>query len=94
MEQTMASEVRRPRVKQVPRSEIKDDLSRFLREGETRESVITRHGNPAGVLTGLANDDRFEYRLENDPRFLKRVADGDYGPDLGCLVRSITYAYR
>jgi hypothetical protein len=53
----MASEVRRPRVKQVPRSEIKDDRSRFLREGETRESVITRHGNPAGVLTGFANDD-------------------------------------
>lgn len=71
----MASEVRKPRVKEVPLSEIKDDLSRFLREAETREIVITRHGKPAGVLIGFATEDAwFEYRLENDPRFLKRIA--------------------
>jgi prevent-host-death family protein len=71
----MASEVRKPRVKQVPLSEIKDDLSRFLREAETCEIVITRHGKPAGVLIGFSTDDDwFEYRLENDPRFLKRIA--------------------
>ena len=36
---------------------------------------ITRHGKPAGVLIGFATDDDwFEYRLENDPRFLKRIA--------------------
>jgi prevent-host-death family protein len=71
----MASEVRKSRVKEVPLSEIKDDLSRFLREAETREIVITRHGKPAGVLIGFATDDDwFEYRLENDPRFLKRIA--------------------
>jgi len=71
----MAGEVRKPRVKEVPLSEIKDDLSRFLREAETREIVITRHGKPAGVLIGFATDDDwFEYRLENDPRFLKRIA--------------------
>jgi hypothetical protein len=28
-------------VKQVPFSEIKDDLSRYLREAETQEIVIT-----------------------------------------------------
>ena len=44
----MASEVPKPRVKKVPLSEIKDDLSRFLRDAETREIVITRHGKPAG----------------------------------------------
>lgn len=71
----MASQVRKPRVKEVPLSAIKDDLSRFLREAETREIVITRHGKPAGVLIGFATDDDwFEYRLENDPRFLKRIA--------------------
>jgi hypothetical protein len=36
--------------------------------------VITRHGEPAVVLTGFApEDDLFDYRLENDPRFLARV---------------------
>jgi hypothetical protein len=37
----MAGEVRKPRVREVPLSEIKDDLSRFLREAESREIVIT-----------------------------------------------------
>jgi prevent-host-death family protein len=55
-------------------SEIKDDLSRFLREAETQEIVITRHGKPAGVLIGFeSEDDWFDYRLENDARFLRRI---------------------
>ncbi|PWE81308.1 prevent-host-death protein [Bradyrhizobium sp. SUTN9-2] len=61
-------------MKEVPLSEVKDDLSRYLREAETQEIVITRHAKPAGVLTGFeSEDDWFEYRLEHDPRFLQRV---------------------
>jgi prevent-host-death family protein len=61
-------------VKEVPLSEIKDDLSRYLREAETQEIVITRHGKPAGVLIGFeTEDDWFDYRLENDPQFLRRI---------------------
>jgi prevent-host-death family protein len=61
-------------MKEVPLSEVKDDLSRFLREAERQEIVITRHGKPAGVLIGFESDDQwFEYRLENDPRFLRRI---------------------
>ena len=63
-------------MKTSPLAQLKDDLSRFLREAVTDEIVITRHGKPAGVLIGFASDDDwFEYRLENDPRFLNRVAD-------------------
>jgi len=70
----MAGAIRKPRVREVPLSEVKDDLSRFLREAETGEIVITRHGKPAGVLIGFeSEDDWFEYRLEHDPRFLQRV---------------------
>ena len=70
----MARTIRKSGVKEVPLSEIKDDLSRYLREAETREIVITRHGKPAGVLIGFeSEDDWFEYRLENDPRFLRRI---------------------
>jgi prevent-host-death family protein len=61
-------------VKQVPLSELKDDLSRYLHEAETQEIVITRHGKPAGVLIGFqSEDDWFDYRMENDPRFLERI---------------------
>lgn len=70
----MARTVRRSSVKEVPLSEVKDDLSRYLREAETREIVITRHGKPAGILIGFeSEEDWFEYRLENDPRFLRRI---------------------
>ena len=70
----MARTIRRSGVRQVPLSEVKDDLSRFLREAEAQEIVITRHGKPAGVLIGFASEeDWFEYRLEHDPRFLRRI---------------------
>ncbi len=70
----MVGSVRKPGVKQVPLSEVKDDLSHYLRLAEGQEIVITRHGRPAGVLIGFeSEDDWFEYRLENDPRFLQRV---------------------
>jgi prevent-host-death family protein len=61
-------------MKRVPLSEVKDDLSRFLREAEKQEIVITRHGKPAGVLIGFeSEDDWFDFQLERDPRFLRRI---------------------
>jgi prevent-host-death family protein len=49
----MAKPIRKSRVREVALSEIKDDLSRFLREAEKQAIVITRHGKPAGVLIGF-----------------------------------------
>jgi len=70
----MVEAVRKSRMKEVPLSVIKDDLSRFLREAGKQEIVITRHGKPAGVLIGFdSEDDWFDYRLETDPRFLRRI---------------------
>ena len=70
----MADAIRRSGVRRVPLSEIKDDLWRFLREAESEEIIITRNGKPAGVLIGFGSDDDwFDYRLENDPRFLRRI---------------------
>jgi prevent-host-death family protein len=61
-------------MKQVALSELKDDLSKYLRLAEREEIIITRHGKPAGVLVGFASeDDWFDYRLEHDPRFLRRI---------------------
>ena len=70
----MAKAVRGSGVKRVSLSELKDDLSRFLREAESEEIAITRNGKPAGVLMGFASeDDWLDYQLENDPRFLNRI---------------------
>jgi prevent-host-death family protein len=70
----MARTIRKPGVKEVSLSEIKDDLARYFREAEMREIVITRHGKPAGLLIGFESEEAwFEYRLDNDPRFLQRI---------------------
>lgn len=61
-------------MKKVALSEVKDDLSRYLHLAEKEEVIITRHGKPAGILIGFEDEeDWFDYRLENDPRFLKRI---------------------
>lgn len=55
-------------------SELKDHLSSYVRKSAKEEVVITNHGRPVGVLKGFANDDDyFEYRLLNDPRFQRIV---------------------
>jgi prevent-host-death family protein len=70
----MAAKRRKTQLRRVPLSEVKDDLSKYLRLAGDEEIVITRHGKPAGVLIGFdSEDDWFDYRLEMDPRFLERI---------------------
>jgi prevent-host-death family protein len=72
---TRGSRLRGPRVKRLALAKIKDDLSRYLRLAEGEEIVITRHGRPAGVLIGFqTEEDWFEYQLERNPEFLRRIA--------------------
>ena len=75
-------------MKRIPLHEVKNDLSRLLRRAETEDIVITRHGKPAGLLVGFkSEEDWFEYRLENDPRFLARVAAARKGLRAGKGVK-------
>ena len=61
-------------MKTIALSEVKDDLSHCLRLAERGEIIITRHGKPAGILIGFkSEEDWFEYRLERDPSFLRRI---------------------
>ncbi len=75
-------------MKKAPLSEVKDDLSKFLRVAEKEEVVITRHGKPAGILIGFGSEeDWFDYRLEHDARFLRRVASARASLRAGLGVR-------
>lgn len=75
-------------MKEVALSEAKDDLSKYLRLAERETVVITRHGRPAGVLIGFASeDDWFDYRLEHDPRFLRRIGQARASLGAGRGVR-------
>jgi prevent-host-death family protein len=63
-------------MRQIAFAEIKDHLSKYLVEAGEEQIVITKHGKPAGVLTGFATeDDWFDFRLENDPRFLRKIEE-------------------
>lgn len=74
-------------MKQIALSEIKDDLSRFLREA-SEQIVITRHGCPAGILVGFASeDDWLDYRREHDPGFLDLIASARASIQAGRGVR-------
>ena len=56
-------------------AKVKDDLSSYLRLAEAADIVITRHGRPAGVLIGFESEEAwFEYQLERNPEFLRRIA--------------------
>ena len=76
-------------MRRIPLSEIENDLSRFIREAEGEAIVVTRDGKrAAGLLVGFASeDDWFEYQLENDPRFLRRIEDARKSPRAGRGVR-------
>ncbi len=51
-------------------SEMKDNLSAYVKKAKRQDIIITSHGRPVAVLTGFADEDEYlEYRLLNDPRF-------------------------
>jgi prevent-host-death family protein len=75
-------------MRRVALSEVKDDLSKYLRLAEDERIVITRHGKPAGVLVGFGSEeDWFDYRLETDPRFVERIANARASLKAGRGVR-------
>ena len=52
-----------------------EEIRKQIAQAEKEAIVITRHGKPAGVLVGFTSEeDWFDYQLEHDPRFLKRIA--------------------
>ena len=75
-------------MRQVPLSEVQNDVSRFLTEAQGEDIIITRNGKPAGVLIGFrSEDDWFDYQLENDRRFLGRIEQARKGLREGRSVR-------
>ena len=70
----------------VALNEAKDQLSKYIKKAARDEVIVTKHGRPAAVIIGFeSEEDWFDYRLENDERFLARVEEsrrqlrrGDY----------------
>lgn len=75
-------------IRKVALAKVKDDFSKYLRLATGEEIVITRHGRPAGVLIGFqSEDDWFDYRIENHPEFLRRIAESRLALQKGLGMR-------
>src|SRR5437762_8638254 len=79
---------KQPPIREVALAKVKDDFSKYLRLAAGEEIVITRHGRPAGVLVGFqSEDDWFDYRIENHPDFLRRIAESRLALQRGLGIR-------
>jgi prevent-host-death family protein len=72
----VVSRIREKRgMKQVSIDEVKNDLSGYLQVAETESVVITRDGQPVGILIGLEDaEDWWEELMLRDPRFEAEIA--------------------
>ena len=62
-------------MKQVSVDEVKNDLSGYLQLAEKENVVITRDGQPVGILIGLEDsEDWWEDLMMRDPRFETEIA--------------------
>ena len=69
-------------------TEAKNDICKIIKEAEQQEILITRHGKPAAVVIGFHDeDDWLDYRLENDARFLKKIAEAREDIAYGRVVK-------
>nr|VFK38225.1 MAG: prevent-host-death family protein [Candidatus Kentron sp. TC] len=63
-------------MRQVELTRFRDHLSQYMVEAVDKQIVVTEHGRPVGVFTGFGTDDDWsDFQLENDPVFLKKIAD-------------------
>ncbi|MDY6783641.1 MAG: type II toxin-antitoxin system Phd/YefM family antitoxin [Cyanobacteriota bacterium] len=62
-------------MKQVPIDQVNNDLSGYLQLAGQESVVITRNGQPVGILIGLEDpEDWWEELMMRDPRFEEEIA--------------------
>ncbi|HLO51402.1 MAG TPA: type II toxin-antitoxin system prevent-host-death family antitoxin [Kamptonema sp.] len=62
-------------MKQVSMDEVKNDLSGYLQIAEKESVIITRDGQPVGILIGFEDaEDWWEELMLRDPRFEVEIA--------------------
>jgi prevent-host-death family protein len=60
----------------APLNQVKDSLSDFVNRACSEQVLVTRHGRPAAILIGFADEDAWlDYRMEHDDRFVQRMAE-------------------
>ena len=66
----------RKKITKVPLSEMKNNLSEFIRKAGSEDVVVTVHGRPAAVIIGFEDeDDWIDWLLLHDAAFVERMAE-------------------
>jgi len=61
-------------MKEVTLTEIQNNFPGYLKLAEDEEIAIVQDGKPAGMLINFnSSEDWFDYWLEGDARFLRRI---------------------
>ncbi|KAM3101702.1 type II toxin-antitoxin system Phd/YefM family antitoxin [Phormidesmis sp. 146-12] len=69
-------------------SDVQGNFSEYLRQAENEEILIMHEGKPVGMLVGFESEEDWQdYQLENDPRFLRRIAASRESARAGRVVR-------
>ena len=66
-------------MKKVPLTEVKNDLSKYLRLAEREEVIITRNGRAAAVLLNVDEYERLKATLEvlSDPELMRQIRQSE-----------------
>ena len=66
--------------------ELKNQMSRFLKQAQKEDIIVTSRGKPIALISGLSSDDLEDYALVNDEELKSRLEAGIKAADEGKLV--------
>ena len=55
--------------------ELKAKLSKYLKEAEKEDIIVTSYGKPRAVLHGLVGEDLEDYIISNSPTIRRKIED-------------------
>ena len=66
--------------------ELKNQMSRFLKQAQKEDIIVTSRGKPIALISGLSSDDLEDYALVSDEELKFRLEAGIKAADEGKLV--------
>ena len=73
---------------QIALSEASEKLNGVLEQSAGDYVILMKDGRPIGAVIGFADeDDWFDFQLEHDPRFLRRIARARAQAEAGKTIR-------
>jgi prevent-host-death family protein len=66
--------------------ELKNQMSKFLKQAQKEDVIVTSRGKPIALISGLGSDDLEDYALVSDEELKSRLESGIKAADEGKLI--------